>query len=100
MIDVLIPIKEFPCCCGLCPCFHAETPMYCQADKTIKMTAPYGKRMEGCPLIKIKEGKWIELAENVYECSVCGEAYILDDTPTAHNYHFCPNCGAGMEASR
>ena len=53
MAEMLIPIKEFPRCCGRCPCFHAETPMYCQADKTIRMTAPYGKRMEGCLLVEI-----------------------------------------------
>lgn len=29
--------------------------MYCQADKTIRMTAPYGKRMEGCPLVALPE---------------------------------------------
>lgn len=54
------------------------------------------------------EGLWVEepsvwlykpdvYGEGVYECSACGEPYILDDTPTAHNYHFCPNCGAKME---
>lgn len=38
-----------------------------------------------------------DYAEGVYECSSCGEPYVLDDTPTAHKYHFCPNCGARME---
>ncbi|MBQ3316969.1 MAG: hypothetical protein IJG69_03390 [Spirochaetales bacterium] len=54
-----------------------------------------------CPLVEvkqgIKQGKWVEIEEDVYECSVCGEAYILDDTPKAHKYHFCPNCGSRME---
>lgn len=54
-MDILIKNMEMPSCCGLCPCFHAEHPMYCQADKTIKMTAPYGKRMEGCPLVALPE---------------------------------------------
>lgn len=64
MADVLIPIKEFPRCCGLCPCFHAEHPMYCQADKTTKMTAPYGKRMEDCPLVALPEhGRLIDADE-------------------------------------
>ena len=53
MAEILIPIKEFPRCCGCCPCFHAESPMYCQADKTIRMTAPYGKRMEDCPIKEV-----------------------------------------------
>lgn len=55
MSDIVIRNIEMPKVCGLCPCFHAETPMYCQADKTIKMTAPYGKKMEGCPLVEIPE---------------------------------------------
>ena len=54
-MDILIKRMEMPSCCGLCPCFHAEHPMYCQADKTIRMTAPYGKRMEGCPLVALPE---------------------------------------------
>lgn len=54
-MDILIKGMEMPSCCGLCPCFHAEHPMYCQADKTIRMTAPYGKRMEGCPLVALPE---------------------------------------------
>lgn len=49
----------------------------------------------------VKQPVWVhkpnDYAEGVYECSACGEPYILDDTPTAHNYHFCPNCGAKME---
>ena len=53
MAEILIPNTEFPRCCGCCPCFHAESPMYCQADKTIRMTAPYGKRMEDCPIKEV-----------------------------------------------
>ena len=49
--------KEIPNCCGICPCFHAERLMYCQAikaDKNKRIYAPYGEgRPDWCPLIEI-----------------------------------------------
>lgn len=51
MVKLDIPMPEK---CGLCPCFHAENPMYCQAvkaDKNKRIFAPYGEqRPEWCPL--------------------------------------------------
>lgn len=48
-IDMQMPEK-----CGLCPCFHFDNPMYCQAvkaDKNKKIVNPYGApRPEWCPL--------------------------------------------------
>lgn len=48
---------EIPKRCGLCPCFHAEYPMYCQAvkaDKEKRIVAPYGlPRPNWCPLVEI-----------------------------------------------
>lgn len=48
---------EIPKRCGLCPCFHAEHPMYCQAikaDKEKRIVAPYGlPRPDWCPLVEI-----------------------------------------------
>lgn len=45
---------DMPRCCGVCPCFHAEKLMYCQAvkaDKSKRIVAPYGSpRPEWCPL--------------------------------------------------
>ena len=45
---------QMPAKCGLCPCFHFENPMYCQAvkaDKNKKIVSPYGSsRPEWCPL--------------------------------------------------
>jgi len=45
---------QMPEKCGLCPCFHFENPMYCQAvkaDKNKKIVNPYGSpRPEWCPL--------------------------------------------------
>ena len=48
------------------------------------------------------KGEWIERedwdGDNYYECSVCGESFVLiDGTPSMNLYHYCPNCGAKME---
>jgi hypothetical protein len=55
-MSYIVP-KEIPNCCGLCPCFHAEHPMYCQAvkaDKNKRIYAPYvGYRPDWCPLIEV-----------------------------------------------
>jgi len=51
MIQIDMPIPEK---CGLCPCFHYENPIYCQAvkaDKNKKIVSPYGSpRPKWCPL--------------------------------------------------
>ena len=52
MIQIDMPMPEK---CGLCPCFHFENPIYCQAVKVDrnnkKIVAPYGApRPEWCPL--------------------------------------------------
>ncbi len=56
-MSYIVP-KEIPNCCGRCPCFHAEHPMYCQAvkaDKNKRIYAPYGEgRPDWCPLIEVK----------------------------------------------
>lgn len=54
LIDIEMPEK-----CGLCPCFHAEFPIYCKLikppDKDKRIVAPYGlPRPDWCPL-KSKE---------------------------------------------
>ena len=49
-----------------------------------------------------KKGKWIEQDDGwggtYYECSCCGEAFVLiDGTPADNLYNFCPSCGARLE---
>ena len=49
-----------------------------------------------------KPGHWKLLDndpdQNAYECSACGNAFVLiDGTPKENNYNYCPNCGARME---
>lgn len=53
-------IGKEPDRCGVCPCFHAENPMYCQAViadvQKPRIGRPYAKgRPEWCPLISVTE---------------------------------------------
>lgn len=59
MPDVIIKDMEMPECCGRCPCFHAETPMYCQAvkaDRSKRIKTPYAVRPNWCPLRPAPDG--------------------------------------------
>lgn len=114
MIEINI---QMPKKCGLCPCFHFDNPMYCQAvkvDKNKEIVNPYGaQRPVWCPLKEQETvvahwaddtGHWIEGDRNgidqhtrttgemidTFRCSWCG-FYQYWKTP------FCPNCGAKME---
>ena len=55
-MSFIAPMKK-PKRCGLCPCFHAEHPMHCQAVKAHKdkrIIAPYGAPIpDWCPLVEI-----------------------------------------------
>ena len=49
-----------------------------------------------------KQGRWLvdELGfETIYTCSECNEAFVtMDGTPAKKLWHYCPNCGAKMDA--
>ena len=55
-MSFIVPMEK-PKRCGLCPCFHAEHPMHCQAVKASKdkrIIAPYGAPIpDWCPLVEI-----------------------------------------------
>lgn len=55
-MSYIVPMEK-PKRCGLCPCFHAEHPMHCQAVKASKdkrIIAPYGAPIpDWCPLIEL-----------------------------------------------
>lgn len=55
-MSFIVPMEK-PKRCGLCPCFHAEHPMHCQAVKAHKdkrIIAPYGVPIpDWCPLIEL-----------------------------------------------
>ena len=79
--------KEIPNCCGRCPCFHAEHPMYCQAvkaDKNKRIYAPYGEgRPDWCPLIEVHtpHGRLIDAdAIQDYNVETFGQSLLIIDT--------------------
>ena len=55
-MSFIVPMEK-PKRCGLCPCFHAEHPMHCQAVKAHKdkrIIAPYGAPIpDWCPLVEL-----------------------------------------------
>ena len=69
-MSFIVPMEK-PKRCGLCPCFHAEHPMHCQAVKAHKdkrIIAPYGAPIpDWCPLIDIPtpHGRLIDADELV-----------------------------------
>ena len=93
MIDIEMPEK-----CGLCPCFHFDNPMYCQAvkaDKNKKIVNPYGSpRPEWCPL---KEKKAVYRTGRtsvngysiIWTCGSCG----ADLHPNGAKAKYCSQCG-------
>ena len=61
---------EMPDCCGNCPCFHFENPMYCRARTDVhqRVIAPYSPpRPEWCPLREPPK----EEGTVVHACSTC-----------------------------
>lgn len=93
-MSYIVP-KEIPNCCGRCPCFHAEHPMYCQAvkaDQNKRIYAPYeGYRPDWCPLVEVKtpHGRLIDADElskqkyeNIWTNRLVINADDLDDAPT------------------
>ena len=100
MIQIDMPIPEK---CGLCPCFHHDNPMYCQAvkaDKNKKIVNPYGsQRPEWCPLKEqeAENGDWITIwreddpdTSTHARCSICNR---ISERPLGG---YCKWCGAKM----
>ena len=70
-MSYIVPMEK-PKRCGLCPCFHAEHPMYCQAVKAHKdkrIIAPYGAPIpDWCPLIELPpHGDLVDLSNTVHQ---------------------------------
>ena len=68
-MSFIVPMEK-PKRCGLCPCFHAEHPMHCQAVKAHKdkrIIAPYGAPIpDWCPLIELPpHGDLVDLSDMV-----------------------------------
>lgn len=75
---------EMPDCCGNCPCFHFENPMYCRAKTDVhqRVTAPNrSPRPDWCPLHEANSentGEWIS---------------VQDGMPTEHDSIFAKDYG-------
>lgn len=72
-MSFIVPMEK-PKRCGLCPCFHAEHPMHCQAVKAHKdkrIIAPYGAPIpDWCPLIELpSHGRLIDADEPMTKIS-------------------------------
>lgn len=93
-IDIKMPEK-----CGLCPCFHAEHPMYCQLisppEKTKRIVNPYGlPRPDWCPLIDVVtcgECKYAVMTIGGDLCKYC----LLEEDGEAEYYTADYSCGCG-----
>lgn len=53
----------------------------------------------------VRHGKWKQWDEDdygdTYECTSCGEAFVmLEGSPIENGYHYCPYCGAKMDARK
>ena len=53
----------------------------------------------------VKHGYWIPKSgydgDEYYDCSVCGESWVLNDgTPQENNMNYCPRCGAKMDGDK
>ena len=84
-MSFIVPMEK-PKRCGLCPCFHAEHPMHCQAVKASKdkrIIAPYGAPIpDWCPLIELPpHGRLIDAdAIQDYNVETFGQRLLIIDT--------------------
>lgn len=54
-------------------------------------------RIPAADVVEVRHGKWIELYENNYKCSVCGSWWTCEETPIESGLLYCPNCGSRMD---
>ena len=99
-MSYIVP-QKMPMRCGLCPCFHAEHPMHCQAVKAHKdkrIIAPYGAPIpDWCPLIDIPtpHGRLGDLDKLKYDIVVGNQKYLglnapcLEDVTPIENVDDC-----------
>ena len=93
-MSYIIPMEK-PKRCGLCPCFHAEHPMHCQAVKAHKdkrIIAPYGAPIpDWCPLIELPPHRRLGDLDELYKVANMADDFgadtldmlkLIADTPT------------------
>ena len=93
--------------CSGCPNAYKDGSIVaCEDFAHESVSIPYSIMRETINALKEqpeqKHGHWIEqddCNDTYYECSVCGEPWVLiDGTPSENNMCFCPKCGARMES--
>lgn len=62
-------------------------------------------RFPAADVERVRHGRWKEESDydgdSIYVCSECGETWtLIDGTPQDNNMHYCPNCGAKMDAQK
>lgn len=67
-------------------------------SNTIPVTELYDilEQMPAADVAEVRHGRWEELYENNYKCSVCGSWWTCEETPIESGMSYCPNCGASM----
>lgn len=93
-MSFIVPMEK-PKRCGLCPCFHAEHPMHCQAVKAHKdkrIIAPYGAPIpDWCPLIELPPHGRLGDLDELYKVANMADDFgadtldmlkLIADTPT------------------
>ena len=97
-MSFIVPMEK-PKRCGLCPCFHAEHPMHCQAVKASKdkrIIAPYGAPIpDWCPLVDIptphgrlidiksvEDGKFVTVSNDYQRWWNGALESVIDNAPT------------------
>ena len=70
----------------------------------IESVLEYVENLPAADVSPVSHGRWEDSIDewfgtDVYTCSKCRESYVLvDGTPKENLWHYCPNCGAKMDA--
>ena len=54
------------------------------------------KQLLATDVVPVVHGKWTKLSYDGFNCNECGSTFVI--MQGRENMHFCPNCGAKMDA--
>ena len=82
---------------------HSDLPEYSEHKihemiyRTINEAMSAIEQQPTADVVEVKHGEWIELYENNYKCSTCGDWWeTIEGTPQDNGMNYCPHCGAKM----
>ena len=87
----------------ICTNVYPITDNFNSQDYGMFWTGGIEKAIDDAPTVDTeRHGHWKDVQnyydDVYYECSACGEPWILlDGTPSDNNMNYCPNCGALMD---